>query len=72
MKNNSKIVSKHFSHEWGVTIFVISQPEGYVRYTAEEISHNKSLLHALEVEDVYNVGFTRGVESILVEPRFGS
>jgi hypothetical protein len=63
-----KIISKKLDRESQQYIFTI-ETEGNIRFerTAEELSYDKDILLNMNTEDVYNVGFTQGSESVLRE-----
>ncbi|TAK77188.1 MAG: hypothetical protein EPO11_02970 [Gammaproteobacteria bacterium] len=62
------IASKKFDREKKQYIFII-EIKGEIRFirTAEEISKDKNILFNMNANDVYDIGFTRGCESILNE-----
>lgn len=63
-----KIVSKRFVAKIQQYIFTIESKEN-IRFasTAEELSSNKKLLANIGVQDIYDIGYTQGAESVLKE-----
>lgn len=63
-----KIVSKRFDKRIQQFIFTIEDNTS-IRFnsTADELSKNKNLLANIDPQDVYNIGYTQGAESILKE-----
>lgn len=63
-----KIVSKRFDRERQQYIFTLETSEkNYFPRTADEIARDKSILEKLDIDDIYNIGYTHGTESILKE-----
>lgn len=63
-----KIVSKRFDAKMQQYIFTIESKEN-IRFTstAEELSRDKNLLSNIGMQDIYDIGYTQGAESILKE-----
>ena len=63
-----QIVSKRFDTKLQEYIFTIETKEN-IRFdnTAEELSSNKNLLLNMGVQDIYDIAYTQGTESILKE-----
>lgn len=63
-----KIVSKKFDKTIQQYIFNIetAEQQRFLR-TAEELSKDKNLLKQLDLNDIYDIGYTQGSESILKE-----
>ena len=63
-----KIVSKRFDTKMQQYIFTVESKEN-IRFasTAEELSRNKNLLTNIGMQDIYDIGYTQGTESILKE-----
>ena len=63
-----KIVSKRFDAKKQQYFFTIESEEN-IRFTttAEELSKNKNLLSNIDRQDIYDIGYTQGTESILKE-----
>lgn len=63
-----KIVSKRFDAKMQQYIFTIETKE-HIRFTstAEELSLDKNLLSNIGMQDIYDIGYTHGAESILKE-----
>ena len=68
-----KIVSKRMDTKLQQYIFTIENKNG-IRFdnTAEELSRNKNLLSNIGMQDIYDIGYTQGTESILKEKYFAS
>lgn len=63
-----KIVSKKYDRESNQHLFVIETKDHVcMTRTAEEISNDKSLLKNMSLDDVYDIGYTQGSESIIKE-----
>ena len=63
-----KIVSKTFDRESQQYVFTIETKDMLrsIR-SAEELSKDKKLLLGMNIEDIYDIGYTQGYESILKE-----
>lgn len=63
-----KIVSKTFNRELQQYVFTIETKDKLrSTLTAEELSKDKKLLLDMNIEDIYDIGYTQGYESILKE-----
>ncbi len=63
-----KITSKRFDSKTQQYIFTIEdQEQTCFHSTADEISKNKKLLSNISIDDIYDIGYTQGAESILKE-----
>jgi hypothetical protein len=63
-----KVVSKKIDKELGQYVFTLENKNNdYFIRTAEEIAHEKNILMNLDWLDVYDVGYTHGIEGILKE-----
>lgn len=63
-----KILSKRMDKEIQQYIFTIEDNNGVrLNYTAYEISRDKNLLANISIQDIFDIGFTQGFESILKE-----
>jgi len=63
-----KIVSKRFDSELQQYVFTIEDKEATLfKRTAQELSNDKNLLLNIDINDIYDIGYTRGAESILKE-----
>lgn len=63
-----KIISKKFDAQIQQYVFTIeSEEKGLFKSTAQELSKNKNLIENISMQDIYDVGFTQGTESILKE-----
>ena len=67
-KSKYTIISKKFNKELQQNIFVI-EDDKKIKFarTAEEIVKDKQLFNHLSFEDIYNIGYTQGTESIIRE-----
>lgn len=63
-----KIVSKRFDSEFQQYVFTVEDREAisFMR-TAQVLSNDKNLLLNIGIHDIYDIGYTLGVESILKE-----
>lgn len=63
-----KIVSKRFDSKIEQYLFTLETKEN-IRFncTADELSKNKDILSKIDVQDLYDIGYTHGLESILKE-----
>lgn len=62
------IISKALDKSIQQYVFVIKTPENeLLRRTAPEIANDKELLHNLNFDDVYDIAYTHGSESIIKE-----
>ncbi len=67
-KPNYKIVSKKYVHELQEFIFTIETHENQtLNRTSNEIANDKKMLGNMDLRDVFDVGYTKGSESILKE-----
>ena len=63
-----KIISKRLDSEIQQYIFTIETKENiFFTRTAEELSRDKNLLSNISMQDIYDIGYTQGAESILKE-----
>jgi hypothetical protein len=63
-----KIISKRFDAKMQQYIFTIESKENFrFTSTAEELSMDKNLLSNIDMQDIYDIGYTQGAESILKE-----
>ena len=63
-----KMIAKFYDETLGMHLFTLeNEMGGRVRKTAREIWLDKNYLNGLGYLDIYNIGFTRGVESVLEE-----
>jgi hypothetical protein len=63
-----KIVGKRFDHVLQQYLFTIEDKQGtHFKKTAEELSNDKKLLSNIGIQDIYDIKFTQGAESILKE-----
>lgn len=66
--SNYKIVSKKYDRNNQQYIFTIeTNDDTQLTCTAEELSKNKNLLVRMDFNDIYDIGYTQGTESILKE-----
>lgn len=67
-KNTLSIVSKSVEKTTQQYLFVIKTPtDELIKRTANEIAADKALLHNLTFDDIYDVAYTNGSESIIKE-----
>lgn len=67
-KSSYKIVSKRLDREIKQYVFTLETSENqYLTCTADEISKDKNILMNISKDDVYDVGYTQGSESIIKE-----
>ena len=66
-----KILSKKYDRNTRQYVFTV-EPAGQqsIKYTAQELSNNKNLLKDMNVDDVYDIAYTHGSESIIKEEAF--
>lgn len=63
-----KIIGKRFDQGLQQYLFTIEDKQGtQFKKTADELSHDKKLLSNIGIQDIYDIKFTQGAESILKE-----
>ena len=63
-----KIISKRFDVKLQQYIFTIEANDNiFFDSTAEELSRNKNILSNIGIQDIYDIGYTQGSESVLKE-----
>lgn len=68
MSSIYKITGKHFDRGLQQYLFTIEDQEGcQFKKTAEELANDKKLLSNIGIQDIYDIKFTEGAESILKE-----
>ncbi len=68
MRPRFKISSKYLDRNGNEYVFILETCENKkIRRTAGEIAKEIDILSNLSFEDIYNVGYTHGIESILKE-----
>ncbi|WP_296619962.1 hypothetical protein [Marivirga sp.] len=63
-----KIVGKRYDKELQQYLFTIEDKKGtQFKKTADELANDKKLLTNIDIQDIYDIKFTQGAESILKE-----
>lgn len=63
-----KIISKRFDTELQQYIFTVEDKKSIsFKRTAQQLSSDKNLLSNIGIQDIYDIAYTRGAESILKE-----
>ncbi|MDP1604291.1 MAG: hypothetical protein Q8M03_13610 [Legionella sp.] len=66
-KPTYKIISKKINRDTQQFIFTIEKNNEQFIQTAEEISRDIDVLANMDIQDIYDIGYTQGSESILKE-----